>query len=582
MVDFSKQINSENEKSNYSLDCNFSVPSLRAIKILFLQNSAEEVARIHAVLAPHNSAILSQNNFNSIQHYLYDNDLDIIIVDESIGDFSELMQQICNFRKLMHNKYVPIIYLCNIAHQRHIAELLAIFDDVHFKPYYSANLISKIFSVSRFSSLYNQTEKQHKALDSYKKKQFYDLGVAKRLFENLAHPQKLNDDRIIYHARSDSLFYGDFLLAAKSLSGDICIFLGDFSGQGLTAGIGALTISGVFSGMVNKGFSLPQILSEIDKKLISILPKEVYCAACCIYVDERNGFVQSFNSGIPIALIQKGDGEVESITSNCLPLGLELKRDFESEITNYYINANDNILLLSDSSLKNSANEYKILSNLLASAKTKQDKALYHYLAAAYQNANTDSNYMSWINVKVDEIEAHFSHHNKSDYSQKQIKLDWSLQFCLGINSLRSFDPLPLLLHIVVENPALRDHRSEIYTVLAELYSNALEHGVLDLDSAIKNSPEGFERYYKERKSRLLSHENGYVNFKIYNESKQDGNRLVIKISDSGPGFDVEAVKQKQAKNVFSGRGLSLIYNICESIDYNDQGNEVTAIYKWH
>ncbi len=60
---------------------------------------------------------------------------------------------------------------------------------------------------------------------------------------------------------------------------------------------------------------------------------------------------------------------------------------------------------------------------------------------------------------------------------------DWRMTYELGTSSLKSFRPLPLLHQIIMEGHDLRGHGSLLYTVLAELYNNALEHGVLNIPS---------------------------------------------------------------------------------------------------
>lgn len=42
-----------------------------------------------------------------------------------------------------------------------------------------------------------------------------------------------------------------------------------------------------------------------------------------------------------------------------------------------------------------------------------------------------------------------------------------------------------------------------IFTIIKELFVNALDHGLLGLDSNIKNGPDGFSNYVVERQKRL-------------------------------------------------------------------------------
>lgn len=50
---------------------------------------------------------------------------------------------------------------------------------------------------------------------------------------------------------------------------------------------------------------------------------------------------------------------------------------------------------------------------------------------------------------------------------------------------------MPYLLQLLLEIHGLREQSGALYSVMAELYSNALEHGVLGLDSRLKRDAQG-------------------------------------------------------------------------------------------
>jgi hypothetical protein len=77
-----------------------------------------------------------------------------------------------------------------------------------------------------------------------------------------------------------ALFSGDVLLAAPTLSGGLQVMLGDFTGHGLPAAIGAIPVSDIFYAMTAKGFSIGDIVAELNQKLRTILPTGLFCAAC--------------------------------------------------------------------------------------------------------------------------------------------------------------------------------------------------------------------------------------------------------------------------------------------------------------
>jgi two-component system, HptB-dependent secretion and biofilm response regulator len=160
---------------------------------------------------------------------------------------------------------------------------------------------------------------------------------------------------------------------------------------------------------------------------------------------------------------------------------------------------------------------------------------------------------------------------------------DWRLTYELGPRSLRRGSPLPLLQQILAASPGLRRHGGTIYTVLSELYANALEHGVLALDSSQKVSSAGFAEYYRAR-ARALEATDGFVRFDCRCEIDADGVQLRIAVADSGAGFDYRALECNRASagaGAYHGRGLALLRQLCRSVRYCGRGNEVEVLLAW-
>ncbi len=138
--------------------------------------------------------------------------------------------------------------------------------------------------------------------------------------------------------------------------------------------------------------------------------------------------------------------------------------------------------------------------------------------------------------------------------------LDWSVSFEFRAETLKHFNPLPHVLQLLLEVHDLRARGGALYTVLAELYSNALEHGVIGLDSTMKSDAAGFARYYQERVSRLQALRDGYVRLHLDLAPHGAGGRLLVRVEDSGEGFDVErALNAVERQERLCGRGLRLI-----------------------
>ena len=57
---------------------------------------------------------------------------------------------------------------------------------------------------------------------------------------------------------------------------------------------------------------------------------------------------------------------------------------------------------------------------------------------------------------------------------------------------------------------------------------------------------------------------------------------LQLEVKDSGPGFDHVAMSRASLtdNSGFSGRGISLVRDLCETLEYRGNGNEVVALYR--
>ena len=160
--------------------------------------------------------------------------------------------------------------------------------------------------------------------------------------------------------------------------------------------------------------------------------------------------------------------------------------------------------------------------------------------------------------------------------------LDWSMSFEFRAQTLKRFNPLPYLLQVLQEIHGLRPQSGALHSVLNELYTNALEHGVLALDSALKRDAQGFAAYYQERSRRLQALQEGYIRLHLQVEPVAGGGRLVIEIEDSGSGFDVGTVLARPVlEQRLCGRGLSLIRRLSRHAEWADGGRRARVEFAW-
>ncbi len=88
--------------------------------------------------------------------------------------------------------------------------------------------------------------------------------------------------------------------------------------------------------------------------------------------------------------------------------------------------------------------------------------------------------------------------------------------------------------------------------------------------------------YFEEREKRLSMLSEGYVGFTISVEQIDGRRSILLRVADSGEGFDFQSVKVPDEEELaFSGRGLILIRDLCESLTYYGNGNTAEAVYSW-
>ncbi|MEJ2396321.1 MAG: ATP-binding protein, partial [Candidatus Thiodiazotropha sp.] len=156
------------------------------------------------------------------------------------------------------------------------------------------------------------------------------------------------------------------------------------------------------------------------------------------------------------------------------------------------------------------------------------------------------------------------------------------LHLTLRGSQLRQADPVPILINYIQETAGLRQHRRPLFTILTELYINALDHGILQLDSGLKQGEDGFTNYFHQREQRLQSLTEGWIRIGLRIHNLDQGGYMVIQIEDSGCGFDTHRQSLDEiSESQFSGRGILLVRSLCKKLQYTPPGNRAEAIYAW-
>lgn len=493
-------------------------------------------------------------------------------------------------QRLAGSLFVPIVFLSGVVDPIALSNCLRIGGtDFISKPYSPALITAKLNAIVKLLVMQKTLEDQRDAMALYNEKLLHEQDVAKVVYENITHSNCLEDPALSTLHYGTHTFNGDVILAAYKPNGGMHILLGDFTGHGLSAAIGALPLADIFFDWTKKGFLMRQIIPEINARLKGVLPANMFCSAAFIDVKVNNKSIEVWNGGLPDLLFfsQAADKPIR-LTSKNLPLGVLPPDVFECQIDPMSFVPGDRLMAFSDGiyealDLSGQMFCHSVLSPLYR-GEVESDRSLDWLTERLKQEGVLDNPHddISCLSVRLDtNIGIDSSGHDISR-GHDEAPADFSFEYILNADSLRNTDPLPYVLQILTTVPGLSSFSSQIFMILSELYSNALEHGVLELSSDKKKSNEGFSHYYEERERRLAGLNSGYVKISVKVTSDNNDRVIELYVEDSGAGFDYKSINYDISNTaLLYNRGLALLNQLCDKLEFSKNGSAVKAHYHW-
>ncbi len=483
-------------------------------------------------------------------------------------------------------RHVPVIFLTALTAEEDMVKGLEVGgDDFLVKPVSFALLQARLNAVERIRQLNHTLLQQTEIMRR-------DEQLAEELFSGVITAQNDEMEKFGVMYLPAMTFSGDLILSARSPTGELHVLMGDFTGHGLYAAIGAMPLAQIFHSMTAKGYGPVSILAEMNRKLFEILPTEMFCAACIASIspDVRN--LQIWNGGLPEALLVRGHDVVARFPSASLPLGV-IEDLIEPQMQHHVLTPGDHLIIMTDgvTEARNAAGE--MFGNARVEAAIASGKPAHSPFARLYIEVESfiqgqpQQDDISLLCIPCDAgIAAPAEAVPVEEVPVAAVDLiadrGWELRWELEADVIRRVDPVPMVLNQIHEL-AGREPDPHLFTILSELYNNAVDHGLLGLDSRQKNSADGFASFLLEREARLDALEQGRVSIEIVARPDTEGHcRLRIRVEDSGSGFDYAEVRARlehHADTALSGRGLLLVERLCEELIVHPPGNRVEAVY---
>ncbi len=516
-------------------------------------------------------------------------DIDLVLMDV-VMPVMDGLDATRLIKSKLGEKILPILFVTALDNEEGLTACLeAGGDDFVPKPVSEGVLISKVNAHKRSKSIYDNLVNANKELKYHRTMMDREHAIVDHIFAQVGKRSETYCKNFEVYTSPMSMFNGDFVLTAASPSGGVYGLVGDFTGHGLAAAMGSLPVSEIFhQNVINQG-SVSQIANDINQRLVHLLPSNMFFCAAIFEIDYLGASLTLWMGGMnDLILFNKSDDGFRKIESSHLPLGLLSDEEFDNSPNLIELEKYSRLYICTDGVIEAENREGEQfgedrLEQVLSDSVNVSVPALVSAVNDFAQN-DTLSDDVSILEFRVGEI-IHCSKENHEPVDiggayHKAQSVPWDLNISLKDDDLRSTNVVNQVMAFVSSIQGIELHQDKIFTIVSELYSNSLEHGVLGLDSALKETADGFEEYYQQRQLGLESLGGHFIDIH-FRYIKGDPNSIELRVEDSGNGFDVKAVNDKsRQEDDAHGRGLSLLYRLCSDLEYSKGGSEVRAVYE--
>lgn len=276
---------------------------------------------------------------------------DIVTLDVIVkgGSGYDLVQKL---KTLSGSRFIPMIFLAS-----HTADSImdkcfkAGADDFIPKPFNEVLFNIRLKTHMRHVELMKEMYRKNKALTYYQTMIEREHEMAHHVLDHIQTRSEKNSEQVAITRLSVASFNGDLALVKTRSDGARLVFVGDFTGHGLPASIGALPVMQTFFDAVDDLLCVNELAIRINRILFSILPDYMFCAGYLMLMTQ-GGEITYWGGGMPNAFIRRASGSVDYLQSNHMPLGILSANEFEADLQSNKLNAGDTLIIVSDGVLE--------------------------------------------------------------------------------------------------------------------------------------------------------------------------------------------------------------------------------------
>ncbi|MFN3238094.1 MAG: PP2C family protein-serine/threonine phosphatase [Pseudomonadales bacterium] len=251
--------------------------------------------------------------------------------------------------KAVAQSHVPIIFLTALSDDVSLSKCIESGgDDFLTKPINENLLAAKLLAHERIRDLNCELTKKNAELERYQSVLKQEHELAEYVFESSISWQQ-DAPNVKRYLSPMGGFSGDLILNAQTVRGTLIVMLGDFTGHGLPAALGALPVSQVFQSLNEKDLSLAELVRQLNKTLYDYLPAHMFCAANVIEVYPDGKLAACWLGGLPDMFLIDSAGLIRrAFASNHMPLGVMPDSSFDDATIEIELRPDESLLAYSD------------------------------------------------------------------------------------------------------------------------------------------------------------------------------------------------------------------------------------------
>jgi serine phosphatase RsbU (regulator of sigma subunit)/anti-sigma regulatory factor (Ser/Thr protein kinase) len=350
---------------------------------------------------------------------------------------------------------------------------------------------------------------------------------------------------------------GDLFDVVQISSDVIAITIFDVASSGVPAALIAALAKVSFSNHIRLITSPRLVVERVNEEMIHSVESSCYITACVAYLDLHDNKLTYCNAAHPYPLIyRRASDSLEPIKSTGVCLGVFEGAHFEEK--SLYLNSGDWLLFFTDGiyqvfSKENELAGRKVLEREFAAAVKRGSPQLFtEQIKQRFEKSGAGS-FADDISVVGIEFLT------QSRKNQIKVKLGFSENDPVYLQYISYFEEMDKATSVILSAMDGLGYADEsirkMKIILTELFANAIYHG----------------NQGDHSKRAIIGH-------------VIDKKKVTISILDEGDGFDPSTVPDPTLpENLIKdcGRGLYIVKNYADAVDFNEKGNRV-SITKYH